>query len=357
MSWSRPRDRLARRLLSVGLALSAFGATRVEAAEPPPPESDRASGFEVLRLGRGRREIDLGLVRKGIAREDPKDGIPAILHPRTVPAAEAAHLGDGDSVVGVALGGEARAYPIRMLDRHEVANDVLGGRPVAVTYCPLCDAAVAFGRGHDWDPARADEPPLTFGISGYLYESDVLLYDHQTETFWTQMGARGALGPLTGVSLETLPVARTTWKAWRTAHPGTTALSPETEHGWRREVYGQPLYVEYRASKQLLFPVAAVDPRLPKKEVVYGLSVGRDAVAVRLGALERRAGPIDLRLGGRAVRAAVDPTTGALRAELLPEEGAGGGAPVEVPVLRAYWFAWAVFHPGTAVWAPEEAAR
>jgi hypothetical protein len=322
------------------------------AAEPP------VSAFRFRSDDRVRRNVDLARIAKGLPVPDPRDGIPAIENTVIVSAAEVDFLADDDPVIGVALGGEARAYAIRVLDRHEIANDRLGDVSVAVTYCPLCDSGVAFLRRFDWDAARTDEPPLTFRCSGYLYDSDVLIYDRQTETFWHQFTGGAAVGPLTGSSLETVPAVRTTWKAWRAEHPGTTALSWRTEHGFRRELYAVSPYATYRASKQFgPFPVSRQDPRLPRKSTVYGLSSGSEHLAIPWDAVAGRTEPIAVALGGRRFRVAVDPSGGTLRAQVEAEPrgpAASGGATgwAEAPILRCYWFAWYAFHPTTAVWAP-----
>jgi hypothetical protein len=334
---------------AVACAALALGGPAARADDAP------VSAFAFARDPRVRREIDLALVRKGIPVPDPKDGIPAIRRPRAVPAAEAAFLKDDDAVVGVAVGEEARAYPVRILDRHEVANDVVGGVPLAVTYCPLCDSAVAFRRDVDLDPAREGEPPLVFGVSGYLYESDVLLYDDRTETFWAQMTGRGVVGPQTGRSLERVPVVRTTWGAWKRARPKTTALSTETEHGFAPTTYATPVYVEYRASRQLMFPVSRLDGRLPKKTIVYGVAVGEDATAIPADALPKAGESATLAIGERSLRLTTDAATGAPRVEVSRP-----GAPEtfdEVAAVRAYWFAWAAFHPGTRLAALPRASE
>ncbi len=334
-------------------------------AEPKDPEKISAFAFD--RDARVRRIVDLAWIRKGIPKVDPKDGIPAIREPRAVSAGDNDYVHDEDPVVGIAVNGEARAYPIRVLDRHEVVNDVLGGVALAATYCPLCDSAVAVRRDFDWDPARTDET-ITLGISGYLYESDVLLYDRETETFWMQILGIGAVGPHAGARLEQVPVVRTTWKAWRQSHPSTTLLSWRTEHGWPRETYASPAYHEYRLSKQVMFRTHTQDDRLQRKSTVYGLSGGDAHVAIPETAVSTWTEPVEVSVGGRRFRVRWVPEHRTPAAEVLgeprpaapPAVGEASAAPpgaakeawLPAPLLRCYWFAWSSFHPDTTVWAP-----
>jgi hypothetical protein len=319
---------------------------------PSAPVAPPVSAFRFRTDARVRHDIPLDRIVKGIPRADPKDGIPAIRSPEHVPAAEAAWVRDGDAVVGVEVGGEARAYSIRQLDRHEVVNDVLGGVPIAVTYCPLCDSAVVARRDPDLDPAR-DGETLTLGVSGYLFDSDVLLYDAETETFWQQIEARAVVGPHTGRRLERLESVRTSWSRWRAAKPRTTVLSFRTEYGWPSPAYEEDPYAEYRASRRLRFPVERFGSELPPKAQVYGLSHEGRHLAVPEAALDGREGPLEVAVGGRSFRLVREPHLGTWRAT-APRAGAAGSPPGDdpVPLLRCYWFAWSAFHPGTEVWEP-----
>ncbi|MFZ0789299.1 MAG: DUF3179 domain-containing protein, partial [Chromatiaceae bacterium] len=150
-----------------------------------------------------------------------RDGIPAIDRPRFLPADEAPEVRTGDRVLGLRLDGQARAYPIAILNWHEIVNDRFGDLPVAVTYCPLCGTGMAFR-------AEAGGKPLQFGVSGLLYNSDVLLYDRQSESLWSQIDRRAISGPHKGERLEALPLEHTTWGDWQQRHPDTLVLSRDT---------------------------------------------------------------------------------------------------------------------------------
>ncbi len=128
----------------------------------------------------------------------PKDGIRSIDTPEFFPASEWDRLADTEPVIGLVLGDEARAYPLSVLTRHEIVNDVVAGIPVAVTYCPLCNSAVVFDR-------RVEGRVLEFGVSGNLRNSDLVMYDRQTESWWQQFLGEAIVGTMTGTRLTTIP--------------------------------------------------------------------------------------------------------------------------------------------------------
>lgn len=263
----------------------------------------------------------------------PRDGIPSIDRPVFVPAAEARHVKPPDRIIGVEWLGIARAYPLSILNWHEVVNDRFGDDAVVVTYCPLCGTGMAFG-------ARIGGRDFQFGVSGLLYNSDVLLYDRQTESLWSQIMAKAISGPMRGQKLIFLPTSHTTWGEWRRRHPNSEVLSAET--GFSRD-YARDPYAAYRESAGLMFPVAVEDKRLHPKEQVIGLSLGGEHKAYPFATLSRTgARVIDDSVGGRRVRIEFDPE--ARTGRVFDDQGR------EVPSLIAFWFAWLAFHPGTALY-------
>lgn len=263
----------------------------------------------------------------------PKDGIPAIDKPRFVRASGAALTAD-DRVLGIVLGGKARAYPVRILNWHEVVNDRLGGRTVVVTYCPLCGTGMAF------------EPPAAtgsagFGVSGLLHNSDVLLYDRATESLWSQILSTAISGKLKDTRLQSLPLTHTSWADWRQRHPDTEVLSTDT--GFERD-YGRDPYAGYATVPQLLFDVQHHDARFPVKAWVLGVQVNGTAKAYPFSVLDRAVGAHgELRdqVGGQALRIRYD------RAHHTAEAVDAQGQPV--PGVMSFWFAWVAFHPRTEV--------
>lgn len=261
----------------------------------------------------------------------PRDGIPAIDHPRFVDAVRAG-LAPADRILGLALGGMARAYPVRILNWHEIVNDRLGERPVAVTYCPLCGTGIAFD-------ARVAGREASFGVSGLLYNSDVLLHDRGTESLWSQILGRAVAGPLKGTELQSLPLTHTSWSAWHERHPRTEVLSVET--GFARD-YARDPYDGYDKVPRLMFDVQHRDERLPLKAWVLGLVIDGQARAYpfdRLALHADAAGRLRDEIAGRQVEIRFDRRHGS--AEAFDGQGRALAA------VTAYWFAWAAFHPGT----------
>lgn len=267
-----------------------------------------------------------------------KDGIPALLDPEFVTAKEAERfLQPTDRIVGLSIGDAARAYPLRILAWHEIVNDALDDQPVMVTYCPLTGSAVAFDR-------TIGGTPTTFGVSGLLYESNVLLYDHETESLWSQLGGAAVAGARTKTPLRVVPASVTTWGVWQRDHPRTLVLSADT--GFGRDYTVDP-YAGYHASSRVMFPVARSDDRLPAKARVFGLADGSDVVAYPLSIL-KHAGIIPDRLAGRDVTIEYDLESEAVRARATASRE-------ELPGVEVYWFAWAAFHPETRIWGPSPA--
>lgn len=301
-----------------------------------------------------------------------KDGIPALINPTFVPATAVVWLTEGELVFGVAVNDDVRAYPFRIMDWHEMADDVVGGVPVALAYCTLCGAGILFDTRV---PGR--EKPFTFGSSGFLYRSNKLMYDHETQSLWNQFTGRPVVGPLTGsgIQLKILPVAITSWGEWRSRHPETKVLSLET--GYQRPyVPGLP-YGEYFANPELMFPAVVRDHRLQPKDHVFGIRTEEGAKAWPIAAFEDRTvindavGSIDIVLIGdtatRTVRAyeaqGRDFVPGADTESLasggdawrITEDGLIGPAGETLPRLPghvAYWFAWAGYLPEAELYQP-----
>lgn len=258
----------------------------------------------------------------------PRDGIPALDTPDRVPA-EKAPWADDDLVLGVEWNGEARAYPIAILDWHELVNDELGGRSILVSYCPLCGTGIVFDR-------RVGGRVRSFGVSGLLYRSDLLLYDRETESLWSQISAEAVTGPLVGRRLELIGSSMMRWGAWREAHPETTVLSRETGH---RRNYGRSPYGDYATSARLVFPVP-LDRRYHPKMRTLGLRLpGRSARAYPAEEVARSGGVVEETFEGQRVLVAYDAESGTFRVKV----------PSPIEVVEGYWFAWMAFHPESEV--------
>lgn len=162
-----------------------------------------------------RIEVDLNEIRSII----PRDNIPAIDNPLFVPVAEEDELADREPVIGLIINGDARAYPLRIMMWHEIANDVVGGTPVVVTYCPLCNTAIAF-------EAEIDGRTLDFGTSGKLRFSDLVMYDRQTQSWWQQFSGRGLVGEYAGTLLPLVSTRLMSWGEFKSDHPEGQVLVP-----------------------------------------------------------------------------------------------------------------------------------
>src|SRR6266542_3789159 len=194
----------------------------------------------------------------------PRDGIPSIDMPRFEQVQDgkasgwAAGIGDVEPVVSLVIGADARAYPLRVLIWHEIVNDTVGATPVAVTYCPLCNTALVFERA-------SDGRTLDFGTTGKLRDSDLVMYDRQTESWWQQFSGQALVGKLAGTKLRQLPARIVSWRDFRQAHPSALVLDRET--GSARD-YGTNPYAGYDdiASPPIFATRNADDDRLRSEE-------------------------------------------------------------------------------------------
>jgi hypothetical protein len=295
-------------------------------------DAQRLNGFDL-----DEPLVPAGAIEKG---GPPRDGIPSLDSPVFVAPDEANFLDPEDRVLGIALGGKSKAYPVKILNRHEIVNDWLNERPVVVTFCPLCGSGVAFS-------ATVDGRELTFGVSGLLYNSDVLLYDRETGSLWSQILAKSVNGSLKGHEMTQLPLQHTTWKDWRTRHPGTRVLSTQT--GFRHIDYDQDPYKRYKNSTRLMFSVSNTDKRLKNKEWVLGVIVDGAARAYPFDELKNEAAPILDQIGDVAVSVHFDDHN--QTAIAVDQDGE------VLQSIQLYWFAWAAFHPDTSVWNCRDGAR
>ena len=168
----------------------------------------------------------------------PKDGIPALSDPQFIRVDQESRIEDREPVISVEIAGaEPRAYPIRYLTWHEIVNDTVGGVPVAVTFCPLCNSGMTFDR-------RAGGKVLTFGVSGKLRNSDMVMYDRETESWWQQAVGLGIVGDMNGVELTQLPTWMESWAEFKARNPDGLVMA---EPAFRRQ-YGSNPYVSYDSS-------------------------------------------------------------------------------------------------------------
>ncbi len=300
-----------------------------------------------------------------------KDGIPALIDPEFISASEINYLADDDLVLGVSYGDELRAYPHPILDWHEIINDKVGDISFAVTYCPLTGSGISWNR-------VVDGSETSFGVSGLLFDSNLIPYDRASDSYWSQMGLTSIHGEHIGMTPETYNIIELPWSVWRSIYPESMVVSSST--GFNRN-YGAYPYGSYRSNDDyFLFPVSYNDSRLPAKERVIGVIVDRELkvypfseFGTEITLIEDEfkgqsiivVGSSELNIAvlyGSTTLSGVDHTFSALNNELpaimVDEDGSrwdifgrAFDGPNEGEELEhkssyiAYWFAWGTFYP------------
>lgn len=265
----------------------------------------------------------------------PRDGIPSIDNPKFISSGADRFVEPSSLVVGLALQGESRAYPISILNWHELVNDQIGTQSVVISYCPLCGTALVFD-------AQVQGQTLQFGVSGLLYNSDLLLYDRQQQSLWSQITAEAISGPFKGQRLVLLPAVLTTWQRWQTEHPDTQLLSTDT--GYIRDYHRSP-YGDYDNSERLYFPVEFLSRRYHPKERVLGIEIEGVFKAYPFAELAKREPQNSLldTVAGKSLRIEYDLPSRTGRVFSDSNE--------ELLVINSFWFAWYGFHPHTEVYS------
>lgn len=270
-----------------------------------------------------KSSVDLSEINPG---GPPKDGIPALDHPQFVEVNDAARwLNSKEPVLVVENGGEARAYPLQILIWHELVNDEIGGHPILVSYCPLCNSAVVFDR-------RVAGKAYGFGVSGWLRNSDMIMYDRQTESWWQQITGDAIVGRLTGSTLAALASQTVSFETFARAFPRGTVLSRDT--GYLRP-YGENPYAGYEFGNRLMMPVKPTRAiRLSPLARIVAVTAGAKTRAYPF-ALLRRAGVIEDRVANqRIVVFFQEGTLTALDQERIAQSRDVGAAGVFSPELE-----------------------
>ena len=260
-----------------------------------------------------------------------RDGIPAIDNPRFIKARAASFLRETDRVLGITRNGVSKAYPVAILNWHEIVNDRIGNEPIVVTFCPLCGTGIAY-------LATTDNQVRDFGVSGLLYNSDMLLYDRQTQSLWSQIRRQAVTGPMQGTKLQPVPVRHTQWADWKQRYPSTLVLSTET--GSRRDYTKSP-YQGYEKSADLYFPVRSRDDRYHPKESVLGVEIAGHFKAYPFVAMAQPGAAVHDTVAGEAVTVKYDSQ---YRTAIIVDEQGN-----TLPGVIAFWFAWYAFHPDTEI--------
>ncbi|MCH7967221.1 MAG: DUF3179 domain-containing protein [Thaumarchaeota archaeon] len=319
--------------------------------------------FTIMETNGIKHLIPLDKIRGG---GPPMDGIPSIDNPVFADLQRSYFMSDSDTVIGLEINGEAKAYPIFILVWHEIVNDTVGGIPVAVTYCPLCYTNQVFER-------VIDGQEVEFGTSGKLYNSNLLMYDRLTESYWSQALGMAVKGELSGYKLNLVPFDVITWGDWKTLHPDTMVLTTDTGH---IRSYATDPYGSYYTEPRIMFPVEHSDDRLYPKEIIIGFNQDSIYKAYKQNDIESNIIINDLigetpvmlislysensRAFERTINGVVldfvyadnkifdSQTNSEWNYDGLSIFGEYEGQQLErMPIEPGFWFSWVAFHPGT----------
>lgn len=303
-----------------------------------------------------------------------RDGIPSVDNPQFTNVNDAPYLLDNDLVIGIKIGGTIRAYPHPILDWHEIVNDDISGQKTAITYCPLTGSAIAWKR-------NGVVSNSAFGVSGLLFNSNLIPYDRGSSSNWSQMKLQCVNGSLIGNEIETSKIIETTYKTWREMYPASTLLSTNTGFGRQYGVYP---YGGYKTNDDLIFPVSNEDNRLQKKERVLGLIAGGQTMAFVINSFSSEVSIENVSFGGEefvvigssvknfaaAYKRKLDDgttleftfTQGELPLVMMDNEGTkwnifgegidgprAGESLLQARTFISYWFAWAAFYPNALI--------
>lgn len=291
-------------------------------------------GFDLSNL-----QIDREALRPG---GPPRDGIPAITDPTRTPVSEISSddfvLTPDSRIIAVESGGDVVGYPIPILHYHEIINDEVDETPVAVTYCPLCDSAAVFDRRLEYEEdGERKTRVLEFGVSGLLFNSNVVMYDRTDEALWSQVMMQAISGPQAGRELDTLPVRVMSWRTFGEAYPDAAVVHPrDTGH---RRPYAQMPYEGYFRSDGLMFPVQHLDETRARK--IPGLAV-RDGDRVLF--IPQDAVTSAMTIGLASGTLELEPSEAGMRIVSKPEG---------VQALQTFYYAWFAAHPETEYFQPD----
>jgi hypothetical protein len=333
------------------------------------PNTDSESSLSTLTImeTNGMKHIiPLDKIRSG---GPPKDGIPSIDDPKFAEVQGSAFVSDSDVVIGLEINGDARAYPLFILVWHEIVNDKVGDVPVAVTYCPLCYTNQVFER-------IINGQEVEFGTSGKLYNSNLVMYDRWTESYWSQGLGIAVTGELSGMQLKTIPFDVITWGDWKKLHPDTLVLTTDTGH---IRSYATDPYGDYYTDPRIIFPVDNSDDRMHPKEIILGFhkdgiykaykqndveihkvindDIGETSVML-VSQFLQNSRAFDRTVNGKVLEfeftdeKIIDTKTKSVwNYDGVAISGSmEGNKLTRMSIAPGFWFEWIAFHPDTEVW-------
>ena len=273
---------------------------------------------------------NLAIPRDEIHTLLPKDAIPALTDPETLAIADADFLNESSRIVVVQVGDEVLGVPLAVLNFHEIVNTTLGGVPIAATYCPLCDSATVFKRTVG---EGDDAVVLEFGVSGALYNSNVIMYDRTDQGLWSQLALQAVSGPRVGTQLEFLPIQIITLTEFTSRHPDAPVVSNDTGH--ERDYSQSPYTAFFEDPERILVPVMGIGDKLPKKTLGLGILAGEDSYFVSADAIGQ----------GMTIQTSAGPVVAQSTEAGIEVSKAPGG----VRTAQAFYYSWSAFHPTTEV--------
>jgi len=292
----------------------------------PPPEEE----YEIMVTPEGVKYIVDP--EKIVSGGPPKDGIPSIDNPRFVSVGEADQwIEDFELVLAIIYKGVKRVYPLQIMVWHEIVNDTIAGDPILITFCPLCGSGIAYER-------TINGEEVEFGTSGKLYNSNLVMYDRKTDSYWTQIDGLAIIGELTGTKLTPISIDTVAWRDWKKAHSDSEVLSQFT--GFDRP-YGHDPYASYYEHSFVFFPVENEDDSVHPKTIIFGIEVNgvykayKEDDLIELKTIEDTVDDISLRI--ERDDAGIVKVTNLETGEEIVKE-------------RDFWFAWYAFHPETELY-------
>lgn len=264
----------------------------------------------------------------------PKDGIPSIDNPKFVATQEADFLSEDTPGIAVSFKGVDRFYPYSILVWHEIVNDKIDGDRILVTYCPLCRSGVVY------DPVVEGEE-VEFGVSGRLWQSNLVMYDRKTDSLWSQVLGESIKGEMAGTDLEKIPSTITKFGNWKQEHPQGQVLSEDT--GFNRDYNDSP-YGNYHQTETTYFPTKSKDERLDKKELIIGIVINGKAKAYYPPAVKEK-GEVTDEFQNKTIVAKYDKQLDSVK--LFERKD---GKLERLPTTSAYWFSWSSAYPDTELY-------
>ena len=262
----------------------------------------------------------------------PKDGIPSIDKPKFISVKDADKwIKDNELVLAINYKGVKKVYPLQILVWHEIVNDIIAKDPILITYCPLCGSGIAYER-------KINNKEVEFGTSGKLYNSNLVMYDRKTNTYWSQIDGKAIIGNLTGQELNEISIDTVTWRDWKKEHPDSLVLSQKTSYDRN---YGKDPYGSYYEDSFLFFPVENTNDKVHPKTVIFGIEINKTYKAYKESDL-KKLGTITDTVSETKIKLTIDKAGTVKIIDLNNQK--------EIIKERGFWFSWYAFHPNTKLY-------